>query len=52
VNREEGTRCIKMNTSLEAACGEDSEGEEECKEVVKMNMSCKDAQCIKNEVYQ
>jgi len=30
----------------------ESEGEEECKELVKMNMSCKDALCIKNELYQ
>jgi hypothetical protein len=46
---EEGTRCIKMNTSLEAAYGEESEDEEQCKEVVKMDMSCKDEQCIKNK---
>jgi hypothetical protein len=29
-----------------------SEDEEECKVVVKMNMSCKDALCIENEVYE
>ena len=30
----------------------ESEDEEECKVVVEMNMSCKDAVCIKNEVYE
>jgi len=27
------------------------EDEEKCKEIVKMNMSCKDALCVKNETY-
>ena len=30
----------------------ESEDEIKCKVVVKMNMSCKDAVCIKNEVYE